>query len=263
MGRLQDVGPSKVPLALLEDRTAEGSGGLFEGIDTSLAGMPWRDAPGTDGPAARRRFAARADSARTALGTGAFNRVVALLDRGKRDLSPQSDDSRAQILFSTPEQADQRRHTERALAIAAGLVADALAHDDRVIGGQIGQRRRAGVERRHRLDVRDGWPGAFRRVARGVGFQRGDLARPRRGAPLGGDADAGQRQPSPRHPTSSAIRGRARCTTGPAWPRAISASRSAAPFRWRASDGWDRAGRPPARSATGSTTRPWARSAGR
>ena len=92
--------------------------------------------PATDGPAARRRFAARADSARTALGTGAFNRVVALLDRGKRDLSPQSDDSRAQILFSTPEQADQRRHTERALAIAAGLVADALAHDDRVIGGQ-------------------------------------------------------------------------------------------------------------------------------
>ncbi len=136
MGRLQDVGPSKVPLALLEDRTAEGNGGLFEGIDTSLAGMPWRDAPGTDGPAARRRFAARADSARTALGTGAFNRVVALLDRGKRDLSPQSDDSRAQILFSTPEQADQRRHTERALAIASGLVADALAHDDRVIGGQ-------------------------------------------------------------------------------------------------------------------------------
>ena len=32
-------------------RTAppKGSGGLFDGIDTSLAGMPWRDAPGTDG----------------------------------------------------------------------------------------------------------------------------------------------------------------------------------------------------------------------
>jgi LmbE family N-acetylglucosaminyl deacetylase len=136
MGRLQNIGPSRVPLALLEDRTAEGSGGFFEGIDTSLAAMPWRDAPGTDGPAARRRFAARADSARTALGTGAFRRVIALLDRGKRDLSPQSDDSRAQMLFSTPEQADQRRHTERALAIAAGLVADALARDDRVVGGQ-------------------------------------------------------------------------------------------------------------------------------
>ncbi|HEY7614594.1 MAG TPA: PIG-L family deacetylase [Gemmatimonadales bacterium] len=136
MGRLQDIGPSQVPLALIEDRTAEGTGGLFDGIDTSLAGMPWRDAPGTDGPAARRRFAARADSARAALGTGAFSRIVALLDRGKRDLSPQSDDSRAQMLFSTPEQADQRRHTDRALAIAAGLVSDALAHDDRVVGGQ-------------------------------------------------------------------------------------------------------------------------------
>jgi LmbE family N-acetylglucosaminyl deacetylase len=136
MGRLQDIGPSQVPLALLEDRTAEGSAGLFEGIDTSLSAMPWRDPPGTDGPAGRRRFAVRADSARRALGTGAFQRVVALLDRGKRDLSPQSDDSRAQVLFSTPEQADQRHHTDRALAIAAGLVADALAHDDRVIGGQ-------------------------------------------------------------------------------------------------------------------------------
>jgi hypothetical protein len=98
--------------------------------------MPWRDAPGTDGPAARRRFAARADSARTALGSGAYRRVIALLDRGKRDLLPQSDDSRAQMLFSTPEQADQRRHTERALGIAAGLVADALAQDDRMVAGQ-------------------------------------------------------------------------------------------------------------------------------
>jgi len=136
MGQLQRIGPSEVRLALEEDRTAEGSGGLFEGIDTALSAMPWRDAPGSDGPAARRRFAARADSARTALGTGAYRRVIALLDRGKRDLLPQSDDSRAQMLFSTPEQADQRRHTERALGIAAGLVADALAQDDRMVAGQ-------------------------------------------------------------------------------------------------------------------------------
>ncbi len=136
MGRLQRVGPSPVRLALLEDRTSEGSSGLFDGIDTSLPAMPWRDAPGIDGPAARRRFAARADSARVALGTGAFRRVIALLDRGKRDLLPQSDDTRAQMLFSTPEQADQRRHTERALGIAGGLVADALADDDRMIAGQ-------------------------------------------------------------------------------------------------------------------------------
>jgi hypothetical protein len=109
---------------------------LFEGIDTTLAAMPWRDAPGTDGPAGRRRFAARADSARTALGTGAYRRVIALLDRGKRDLLPESADTRAQMLFSTPEQADQRRHTERALGIAAGLVADALSEDDRMVAGQ-------------------------------------------------------------------------------------------------------------------------------
>jgi LmbE family N-acetylglucosaminyl deacetylase len=136
MGRLQAVGPSQIRLALLEDRTAEGSGGLFDGIDTTLAAMAWRDAPGTDGPASRRRFAARADSARTALGSGSYRRVIALLDRGKRDLLPQSDDTRAQLLFSTPEQADQRRHTERALAIAAGLVADAHAGDDRMVAGE-------------------------------------------------------------------------------------------------------------------------------
>ena len=136
MGRLQTIGPSQVPLTLEEDRTAEGAGGFFDGIDTSLAAMPWRDAPGADGPAARRRFAARADSARAALGAGAYRRVIALLDRGKRDLVPQSDDTRAQMLFSTPEQADQRRHTDRALGIAAGLVADALSADDRMVAGQ-------------------------------------------------------------------------------------------------------------------------------
>jgi LmbE family N-acetylglucosaminyl deacetylase len=136
MGQLQRVGPSQVRLGLELDRTAEGGGGLFDGIDTSLSAMPWRDAPGTDGPAARRRFASRADSARSALGTGAYRRVIALLDRGKRDLLPQSDDTRAQVMFSTPEQADQRRHTERALGIAAGLVADALAGDDRMVAGQ-------------------------------------------------------------------------------------------------------------------------------
>ncbi|MBA3319651.1 MAG: PIG-L family deacetylase, partial [Gemmatimonadales bacterium] len=136
MGRLQRIGPSEVRLALEEDRTAEGRDGLFAGIDTVLAAMPWRDAPGADGPAARRRFAARADSARTALGAGAYRRVIALLDRGKRDLLPQSDDSRAQMMFSTAEQADQRRHTERALGIAAGLLADALSEDDRLVAGQ-------------------------------------------------------------------------------------------------------------------------------
>ena len=137
MGRLQHVGPSPVRLALLEDRTSGGRGRSLR-RHRHLARRPCRGGtrPNTDGPAARRRFAARADSARAALGTGAYRRVIALLDRGKRDLLPQSDDTRAQMLFSTPEQADQRRHTERALGIAAGLVADALADDDRMIAGQ-------------------------------------------------------------------------------------------------------------------------------
>jgi LmbE family N-acetylglucosaminyl deacetylase len=40
MGRLQQIGPSRVRLALVEDRTDRGQGGLFAGIDTLLAPGP-------------------------------------------------------------------------------------------------------------------------------------------------------------------------------------------------------------------------------
>ena len=36
MGRLQQIGPSTVRLALLEDRTGRGKEGLFAGVDTML-----------------------------------------------------------------------------------------------------------------------------------------------------------------------------------------------------------------------------------
>ena len=40
MGRLQQIGPSKVRVALLVDRTGRGSGGLFAGVDTLLPPGP-------------------------------------------------------------------------------------------------------------------------------------------------------------------------------------------------------------------------------
>ncbi len=135
MGQLQEVGPSRVRLELLEDRTAEGDDGIFAGIDTSFGAMPWRSAPDMDDDAMP-RFAARVDSARTALGPLGLRRVAALLARARRDLEPERADARAQILFSTPEQTDQRAHLDLATAIADGMLGDAVAEDDRVVGGQ-------------------------------------------------------------------------------------------------------------------------------
>ena len=135
MGQLQRIGPSLVRLALVEDRTGQGAGGLFDGIDTSLAAMPWRSARDA-AEDARLRFAARVDSARALLGPTTLPSVAALLTRAREDLEPLQADSRVQVLFWTPEQTDQRRHADQALAMAQRLVGDAVADDGRVIGGQ-------------------------------------------------------------------------------------------------------------------------------
>ncbi len=135
MGRLQALGPSLVRLELLEDRTAEGAGGLFDGIDTSFSAMPWRSAPDVDKEAPR-RFAARVDSARRAISPLGLERVAELLTRARNDLEPLKADSRARVLFWTPEQTDQRTHLDIAGAIAEGLLGDAVTEDARVIGDQ-------------------------------------------------------------------------------------------------------------------------------
>jgi len=97
MGRLQGLGPSRVPLQLLEDRTGAG-GELFAGIDTTLAGagaIPER--PGPD-----------------------FDSLVALRRRWTR--------------FSIPPA--ELRHLDRAILAASGVVCDARSDDDRVVAGQ-------------------------------------------------------------------------------------------------------------------------------
>jgi LmbE family N-acetylglucosaminyl deacetylase len=141
MGQLQAIGPSPVRLALLEDRAAADTTGraqgLFAGIDTTLDAMPRREGGrNSNGHDARRRFAARVDSARALLHPGGLRAVAAVLRRAERDLYPDGDDGRAHLLFSTIEQSDQRRHLSRALAMASGLVLDAVAEDDRVLPGQ-------------------------------------------------------------------------------------------------------------------------------
>jgi LmbE family N-acetylglucosaminyl deacetylase len=95
MGQLQQLGPSKVRLSLVEDRTGSGNGGLFAGIDTSLAAMPLgerRLVSGTaslvghsDAPAVLRRYQARVDSLRAAV-PGDNARARQLATRAARDL---------------------------------------------------------------------------------------------------------------------------------------------------------------------------------
>jgi len=139
MGQLQRIGPSLVRLALIEDRTTasrDSAPGLFTGIDTTLEAMPRREGMAGIGKEARRRFAARVDSARKALRPGGLPTVEALLTRAEQDLYPAADDGRAHLLFSTIEDSDQHRHLDRAMAMAAGLVLDAVAADDRVVVGQ-------------------------------------------------------------------------------------------------------------------------------
>jgi LmbE family N-acetylglucosaminyl deacetylase len=135
MGQLQRIGPSEVRLALLEDRTGQGAAGLFDGVDTTLVAMPWRSRP-DENDEARRRFAARVDSARALVGPDSLLAAAAMLERARRDLEPRQPDARVQVLFWTPEQTDQRRHADLAAAIARGLVGDAVADDDRVVAGQ-------------------------------------------------------------------------------------------------------------------------------
>ena len=67
--------------------------------------------------------------------SGKTNLVAALI-RAEQDLYPAADDGRAHLLFSTIEDSDQHRHLDRAMAMAAGLVLDAVADDDRVVAGQ-------------------------------------------------------------------------------------------------------------------------------
>lgn len=116
MGQLQRIGPSRVRLSLVEDRTGEdrsGSdgGALFAHIDT----MP---AP---------RYAALADSARRLVGADRMERV--------RDLLLQARGRLASAGFDGVTLADQRARLDEALAVAGQVMVDALASDERVAPG--------------------------------------------------------------------------------------------------------------------------------
>jgi LmbE family N-acetylglucosaminyl deacetylase len=141
MGRLQEVGPSPVRLALVQDRSGRGANGLWDGIDTTLAaadvrtGSPVgsRAATKSQWPELARRLGALwpvrlGDSSLAAT-------LFALRAEFEADLPHKAIGN---SLFSGPstEQVDQLRHLDAAAEAASPVVFDAVADDDRIVPGQ-------------------------------------------------------------------------------------------------------------------------------
>ncbi len=124
MGRLQQIGPSPVRVALWEDRAGGGAGGgFFTGIDTTLAALAasggdtthraeWLALGGELGAARGRTAdelrAVRARFASLAASAGAAQR----------------------------EEAQQLAHLDRAIAVADGLLCDGVTSQERVVPGE-------------------------------------------------------------------------------------------------------------------------------
>lgn len=120
MGQLQGIGPSQVRLRLLVDRTGKGGGGIFAGVDTTLASVL--------GAENAREYGQAVAALRAGGGAEPLNRaVVALLHAP--GMGP--DLSAAPVVVG-----DQFLHLWRATLAEDGLLLDGIASDDRVTEGQ-------------------------------------------------------------------------------------------------------------------------------
>jgi LmbE family N-acetylglucosaminyl deacetylase len=150
MGQLQRIGPSKVRLALVEDRTSAGAGGLFAGIDTTIAAMPLGERRGAGsaeliraGPAPElSRYSSAIDSVLDVRGN--LPRQKQLLARAARDLErtvavpPQASPARRGVYYTRGiELEDQLGHLNAAAWHLGRVVFDAVLDDDRVVTGQM------------------------------------------------------------------------------------------------------------------------------
>jgi LmbE family N-acetylglucosaminyl deacetylase len=152
MGQLQRIGPSKVRLALVEDRTGSGGGGLFTGIDTTMAAMPLGERRGAGDPELIHasqppppelsRYTAEIDSVLAARGN--LPRQKTLLARAARHLEhtigapPTSGSSRAGVYYTRGiELEDQLGHLNAAAWHLGRVVFDVVVDDDRVVSGQL------------------------------------------------------------------------------------------------------------------------------
>ena len=150
MGQLQRIGPSKVRLALVEDRTSAGAGGLFAGIDTTVAAMPLGERRGGGSAELIRaepapelsRYSAAVDSLLEARGNRP--RQTQLLARAARSLEqtvsvpPQASPARRGVYYTRGiELEDQLAHLNAAAWHLGRVVFDAVVDDDRVVPGQM------------------------------------------------------------------------------------------------------------------------------
>jgi LmbE family N-acetylglucosaminyl deacetylase len=151
MGQLQRIGPSKVRLALVEDRTAGGGAGLFAGVDTSIAAMPLGERRGAEVAELVRatnpapdldRYTARIDSVIAARGNQ--SRQKRLLARAASDLEravsapPQASPSQRGVYYTRGiELEDQLGHLNAAAWHLGRVVFDVVVDDDRVVPGQL------------------------------------------------------------------------------------------------------------------------------
>ena len=152
MGQLQRIGPSKVRLTLIEDRTSAGVGGLFAGIDTTMAMMPLGERRGagtgelirTASPPAPElsRYSAAIDSVLEARGN--LSRQKRLLARAARELErtvsvpPRAGPASRGVYYTRGiELEDQLGHLNAAAWHLGRVVFDAVVDDDRVVTGQV------------------------------------------------------------------------------------------------------------------------------
>jgi LmbE family N-acetylglucosaminyl deacetylase len=153
MGQLQRTGPSKVRLALVEDRTSARSAGLFAGIDTTMAGMPLGERRQVgrragslmrraDSPPSLSRYVARIDSVLLVPGSDPSRRRL-LLARAARDLdesvtdAPRENSTDRSLYYTRGiELEDQLAHLNAAAWHLGRVVFDAVVDDDRVVPEQ-------------------------------------------------------------------------------------------------------------------------------
>jgi LmbE family N-acetylglucosaminyl deacetylase len=135
MGMLQRIGPSKVRLRLIEDRTGRGGTGFWDGIDTTLTGMAAVAAP-PGASVAGAQWDSVAASVTAAKIRETPEALAEALDRFARALAG-GGSGPISVGRPSPEQWDQVSRLERAVRLASAVLCDAVADDDRVVPGQV------------------------------------------------------------------------------------------------------------------------------
>ncbi|HEY7681090.1 MAG TPA: PIG-L family deacetylase [Gemmatimonadales bacterium] len=151
MGQLQRIGPSRVRLQLLEDRTGQGGAGLWSGLDTTLTGVPGIAAlspvPRREVAALLDRYVARVDSARGLVAgslrghlrellRAASTDLAAARSRIRDDLPAETRRAAADGAVGDPGLDAEYRRLGEAWVHSLDLVADGVSDDVRVVPGE-------------------------------------------------------------------------------------------------------------------------------